>query len=161
MDKRSRPCRRIVLIILGLSACIGISLLVFWAWVGVSLTGNACPADNRAAIEYAAEITLPASASNIHSRCGSWQGYWGQVSFRMPPPDLNTFLVSTRVETELTTCEKTTPIIPFPEDEIATGISAIAECSFGDYLNQDVWQQVFIDTSDKTSYMVYVLFGRG
>ena len=158
---RRQRIRKILLIVLGLGTCAGISLLAYFFWVGSALTGNACPSDRLSAIEYAAEIKLPPSATSIHSRCGSWQGYWGQISFDMNASDLNTFLTSTRVKNLSSSIEEPTLVIPFPGDDIARNIGNVTDFRFGEYQLEDVWQQVFIDVSDKSNYTVYVLFGRG
>ena len=162
--KKFRRVRQIVIGLACVLACLVITAIVLIHVFdnGISAFGeNSCPETSPKEVEDFAHFKLPPSARNLISDCSGMQGIVANAKFEMSPTDLNAFIASTLIDKPLSTnsgMPDTGELFGFDE-------KAVKSYLYGKYdhpaPNGGVYEDILVDTTNPTTYVVYVNYSAG
>ena len=143
--------------------CCGAGLYMFIKFnvEAISAFGyDSCDPSTPSNTEALGQFKLPPSTRNLHSSCFGMQGWSGTAQFEMSPSDLEYFVSSLQMKSPLVSGG-----IPVDKD-LATKASTLKLFLSGSFRTaykngKSFSQDVLIDISDPTKYVVYVNFGGG
>src|SRR5262249_16335382 len=121
---------------------------------------NTCDPKTPQNTEELGQFKFPPSMRNLHSSCFGMQGWGGTAQFEMSPSDLDYFVNHLQLKSPL--ANTGVPV----DNSFATASSALKSYLHGSYHTiyqngKAFWQDVLIDTSDSTRYIVYVNISGG
>jgi hypothetical protein len=114
--------------------------------------------ENLAAIEQGAAITLPDSVSNLTASSVAFMDCSINVRFSMDAIDLDTFMASTYVEDLSPIQGSTLFTLINPNYDMDWNFDSETIYLYGNGGNSDrEYQYIIVDTSDETTYIVYII----
>lgn len=140
------------LVVIGVTGCLVFIILLANALNGIgdSLNNPQCAPSNPAGIEAIAQFRLPPSAKLLASNCGGLQGWVAWAKFEMSPSDLDTFLATTHTKPPLSSTNRPQQLrCHFTDGQ------DIPDYLYGGYSGFKWEEEVFIDTHDRSRYIVY------
>lgn len=158
-QNQTRLIRRVVLVLLTLIGLAVLGFIIYVSLLARALDGLApmfnspiCDPQNPAGIEEIAQIKLPPSFSNLESHCGGLQGWIANAKFDIDPDELDLFLQSTSIRPPLSSTELPTRpnSIHFPQ-----GAEGIESYLYGSNQRPEWFEEVIVDTSDPSRWVVY------
>lgn len=158
---RSRQLVVVVTLIIVVAVIAPIFLCSYVSMLGVKSMTSGCEPTALKELETAGSFTLPPSAKNLKSGCFGMQGWDGYAEFEMLPADLDAFVASTKLNAPLALNEAPKA---FALATPASQAKSYLHGRFDSYVSKTdttYYQELLVDTSDTSTYLVYLAFGGG
>jgi hypothetical protein len=154
---------RRLLIILGIVGVVGIAFcgsMMYFVFREYAALPNTCDPKTPKNTEELGQFKFPPSMRSLSSSCWGMQGWGGSAQFEMASSDLDYFVSHSRIKPPLVS--KGVPV----DSLLATSASTMKSYLYGSYRTvyqsgKSFWQDILIDTSNSTWFVVTVIFSGG